>query len=84
MTDDPWNKAVRRLTNNPESKAVFAPSPALAVGEPSWTEMYEWAKLAAARISQLEAGLESIAKNTCCDKCQEAALVARALLKGQS
>jgi hypothetical protein len=28
--------------------------------------------------------LESIAKNTCCDKCQEAALVARAALASPS
>lgn len=33
-----------------------------------------------ARIEQLEAALQSIAANTCCDKCQEAALVARAAL----
>ena len=39
------------------------------------------------RIEELEAklakamtGLNSIASNTCCDKCQEAALVARATL----
>jgi hypothetical protein len=32
------------------------------------------------RIEQLEAALRSIAANTCCDKCQEAALVARAAL----
>jgi hypothetical protein len=32
-------------------------------------------KWAAARVA-----LESIAKNTCCDKCQEAALVARKAL----
>jgi hypothetical protein len=32
------------------------------------------------RIEALEAALRSIAANTCCDKCQEAALVARAAL----
>jgi len=32
------------------------------------------------RIEQLEAALHSIAANTCCGKCQEAALVARAAL----
>ena len=31
---------------------------------------------------QLIATLQSIASNTCCDKCQEAALVARAALAG--
>lgn len=36
----------------------------------------------AARIAKLEAALLSIASNTCCDRCQEAALVARAALKG--
>lgn len=35
----------------------------------------------AARIAELEAALLSIARNTCCDKCQEAALVARAALE---
>lgn len=34
------------------------------------------------RIAELEAALSSIARNTCCDKCQEAALVARAALEG--
>jgi hypothetical protein len=38
---------------------------------------------AADRIEQLEAALRSIAANTCCDKCQEAALVARAALAGE-
>lgn len=36
-----------------------------------------------ARIAELEAALSSIARNTCCDKCQEAALVARAALEGE-
>jgi len=35
------------------------------------------------RIAELEAALSSIARNTCCDKCQEAALVARAALGGK-
>jgi len=34
------------------------------------------------RLAELEAALSSIANNTCCDRCQEAALVARAALKG--
>ncbi len=34
----------------------------------------------ATRIAELEAALSSIARNTCCDRCQEAALVARATL----
>ena len=33
-------------------------------------------------VQRLRAVLESIAKNTCCEGCQEAALVARAALKG--
>ena len=33
------------------------------------------------RAQKAEAALESIAANTCCDKCQEAALVARKALK---
>ena len=42
------------------------------------TEMLAWG--AADRIEQLEGALHSIAANTCCGKCQEAALVARAAL----
>ncbi len=34
-------------------------------------------------IERLQAALQSIAANTCCDKCQEAALVARAALEGK-
>jgi hypothetical protein len=33
---------------------------------------------------KLREALESIAKNTCCDKCQEAALVAKAALGSRS
>lgn len=32
-------------------------------------------------IERLQEALRSIASNTCCDKCQEAALVARVALK---
>jgi hypothetical protein len=32
-------------------------------------------------IEQLREALQSISNNTCCDNCQEAALVARAALK---
>ena len=41
-----------------------------------------WVKLkeAADEIEKLRAALRSIAANTCCDRCQEAALVARAAL----
>ena len=35
------------------------------------------------RIEALEKALRSIAANTCCDSCQEAALVARAALEGK-
>lgn len=34
----------------------------------------------AERVARYEEALRSIAANTCCDKCQEAALVARAAL----
>jgi len=34
-------------------------------------------------VETLETALRSIAANTCCDKCQEAALVARAALAGE-
>ena len=34
-----------------------------------------------ARLAALREALESIAKNTCCERCQEAALVARAALR---
>ena len=38
------------------------------------------ADAAEARIAALEAALKSIASNTCCDGCREAALVAQAAL----
>ncbi len=34
-----------------------------------------------AEIAELKKGLQSIANNSCCDRCQEAALVARATLE---
>jgi hypothetical protein len=34
------------------------------------------------RVVELEVALKSIAANTCCDGCREAALVAQAALKG--
>ena len=37
--------------------------------------------LTEAKIERLQELLRSIASNTCCDKCQEAALVARVALK---
>ena len=36
-----------------------------------------------AENERLRAALTSIAKNTCCDRCQEAALVARRALEGK-
>lgn len=47
----------------------------------SWVMFKDMAALEA-RIAELKAALSSIARNTCCDKCQEAALVARAALEG--
>ena len=38
-------------------------------------------KEAADEIERLRDALQSISNNTCCDNCQEAALVARAALK---
>jgi formylmethanofuran dehydrogenase subunit E len=37
--------------------------------------------LTEAKIERLRKALQSISNNTCCDNCQEAALVARAALK---
>lgn len=37
----------------------------------------------AARVQKLEAALESISKNSCCDTCQEAKLVALKALGGE-
>ena len=39
---------------------------------------------AEARVAELEAALKSIASNTCCDKCQEASLVARTALQQET
>ena len=49
-----------------------------------WREPGRTAEQAADRIEALEKALRSIAANTCCDKCQEAALVARAALEGKN
>lgn len=43
-----------------------------------WHQNY---KESADEIELLRKALQSIANNTCCDNCQEAALVARAALK---
>jgi len=43
--------------------------------------MGPWSE-AADEIERLREALQSISNNTCCDNCQEAALVARAALKG--
>lgn len=47
-----------------------------------YAEAADFIESQADRIAKLEAALSSIARNTCCDKCQEAALVARAALSG--
>jgi len=47
------------------------------------TEMNQWMKEAAeleAKVKRLQDGLKSIADNTCCRPCQEAALVAKQTL----
>jgi hypothetical protein len=49
------------------------------LGRPS--ELTRALYVASDEIDRLRSVLESIAKNTCCDKCQEAALVAKAALK---
>lgn len=41
------------------------------------------ADAAEARAERYRKALESIAANSCCDKCQEAAAVARAALRGE-
>ena len=43
-----------------------------------------FAEAVAIENSRLRAALESIAENTCCDRCQEAVLVARAALRGEA
>jgi len=47
----------------------------------SWSQEGEWCAEAADEIIKLRQVLQSISNNTCCDNCQEAALVARAALK---
>jgi chromosome segregation ATPase len=44
------------------------------------SEQYRRAEAAEAKLARCVEALESIASNTCCDSCQEAALVARAAL----
>ena len=47
----------------------------------SWSQEGEWCAEAADEIERLRDVLQSNSNNTCCDNCQEAALVARAALK---
>jgi hypothetical protein len=47
------------------------------------TETYELFNSAANRIEKLEAALQSIAANACCDSCRETALVAHRALEGK-
>jgi len=47
-------------------------------------EMFQEAHRYMDERNRLRAALESIAGNTCCDRCQEAALVAKAALKGDT
>lgn len=44
------------------------------------SERLRLVNLAADEIERLREALQSIAKNTCCDTCQEAAMVARKAL----
>lgn len=55
--------------------------PAL-VGGQVYLDLYDEVTQLRAERDRLRAALESIAKNTCCEGCQEAALVARQALKG--
>lgn len=48
----------------------------------AYLDLYDEVKRLRAERDRLRAALESIAKNTCCEGCQEAALVARQALKG--
>ena len=71
MSDD----LVERLYNNCSCNFLATPCGA----EEECRNAFE----AAHRIEKLEAALRSIAANTCCDSCREAALVARKALEGE-
>lgn len=76
------NEAVERyklqiVNNNGDRYIRCEPAP-----NGAWV-MFKDVEAQAARIAEMEAALSSIARNTCCDKCQEAALVARAALEGE-
>ena len=60
----------------PERLKQFSRDDSASIGD-AWNLCAE----AADEIERLRAALRSIAKNTCCDRCQEAALVARAALE---
>jgi alkylhydroperoxidase family enzyme len=60
-----------------DPNAVHANMLSGRIAKPRWQQIKH---LYPVEIAKLEAALRSIAANTCCDKCQEAALVARAAL----
>lgn len=64
-TFQPWNENWRLVMQDRQAKAL-AKADAILAGDPS---------------PGLIEALESIAKNTCCDTCREAALVASAALR---
>jgi hypothetical protein len=74
MTDDlPVVKSIKFVR---ESELTYR----LRVGIHQSVDEQALREEAADRIEALEAALLSISANTCCEKCQEAALVARAAL----
>jgi uncharacterized coiled-coil DUF342 family protein len=49
----------------------------------AWKEAQQEIEWKTAEIDYLRVAMKSIADNTCCDSCQEAALVATEALKGE-
>jgi hypothetical protein len=84
--------AIERLTPTgehreptPDDEALVSAVVTQAIDERWPTYSVKWNKAILSVIKQakkpLERALKSIAANTCCDRCQEAALVAQAALK---
>jgi t-SNARE complex subunit (syntaxin) len=85
-------RELRRLTPTgehreptPDDEALVSAVVTQAIDERWPTYSVKWNKAILSVIKQakkpLERALKSIAANTCCDRCQEAALVAQAALK---
>ncbi len=61
---------------------LYPRAPEVAQGQQERDRLVAELLVARLRIGELEAALDSIARNSCCESCREAGLVAASVLKG--